>query len=132
MNAAQIPSLSTAVTLVKMLPQQISPAAQCIIKQFSAGFQRTTDAGTHYLPLMFSRCGVCHKIRFISPAFPNPTLEEGSSGTERIAQAIGPASRHVTPGLQSQRSRPRLNEVNITSYEHHKQIYVRCCLRLGS
>lgn len=46
---------------------------------------------THYLPTMFSRCGVCHKICFISPAFPN--LEEGSSGTERIAQAIGPVVR---------------------------------------
>lgn len=45
MSSAQIPTLLTAVTVVKMLPQRVRPAAQWIMKYFTASFQRDTDAG---------------------------------------------------------------------------------------
>lgn len=45
MSSAQIPTLLTAMTVVKMLPQRVRPAAQWIMKYFTASFQRDTDAG---------------------------------------------------------------------------------------
>lgn len=45
MSSSQIPTLLTAMTVVKMLPQRVRPAAQWIMKYFTASFQRDTDAG---------------------------------------------------------------------------------------
>lgn len=45
MSSAQIPTLLTAVTVVKMLPQRVRSTAQWIMKYFTASFQQAADAG---------------------------------------------------------------------------------------
>lgn len=45
MSSVQIPTLLTAVTVVKMLPQRVRPAAQWIMKYFTTSFQQAVNAG---------------------------------------------------------------------------------------